>query len=179
MKKDNTPLIETERLILRRFTDDDVAEMFLIYSDEEVNEFLPWFPFQSVEETREYLHNNIFADYAKDIAYRYAVVYKQSNQVIGYVSLGGFDERTASGELGYGLRKQFWGQGIIPEASKAVLEKLKENGFHFVTATHDVNNPKSEKVMQKLGMTYRSSYDEMWQPKNFKVTFKLYRMDFQ
>ena len=178
MKKENTPSLETERLILRKFTDDDVEDMFLIYSDEEVNQFLPWFPFQTVQETRDYLYNNIFKEYAKDIAFRYAVVYKPTNQVIGYVSLGGIDEKNASGDLGYGLRKEYWNQGIITEASKAVLEKLKENGFQFITATHDVNNPKSGEVMQKLGMTYRYSYDEMWQPKNFMVTFKLYRIDF-
>lgn len=42
MEKENTTLIETERLILRKFTDEDIPDMFLIYSDKDVNEFLPW-----------------------------------------------------------------------------------------------------------------------------------------
>ena len=58
----NTPTLETERLILRRFTENDLKAMYLIYSDEEANRFLPWFPVKSMEETRKlfeerYMHN--------------------------------------------------------------------------------------------------------------------------
>lgn len=179
MKNENTPLLETERLILRRFTDMDIGDMFLIYGDRDVNEFLPWFPFETVEETRDYLHHTIYKEYEKSAAYRYAVALKPSGQAVGYVSLCNIDEKKASGELGYGLRKEYWNRGIITEACEAVLKRLRENGFRSVAATHDVNNPKSGKVMQKLGMTYRASYDEMWQPKNYMVTFRLYQIDFE
>jgi len=178
IKKENTPYIETERLILRKFIESDIPDMFRIYSDTEVNTFLPWFPLESEEETREYLHDHIFAEYKKEIAYRYAIVWKKTNHVIGYVSIGSIDEEQACGDLGYGLMKDYWNRGIMAEASKAVLEKAEENGFRYVTATHDINNPSSGKVMLKSGMTYRYSYDEQWQPKDFKVTFKLYRIDF-
>ena len=43
----NTPTIETERLILRKFTLDDLEAIYQIYSDGEVNRLLPWFPLQS------------------------------------------------------------------------------------------------------------------------------------
>ncbi|WP_282139713.1 GNAT family N-acetyltransferase [Cytobacillus oceanisediminis] len=52
VKKLNTPTINTERLILRKFTDSDLKDMYEIYSDEEVNKFLSWFPFQSIAETK-------------------------------------------------------------------------------------------------------------------------------
>lgn len=178
MKKENTPVIHTDRLTLRKFTFDDVDDMFLIYTDEEVNRFLPWFPFKSEDETQNYLRENIFADYEKDIAYRYAVVLKETRRVIGYVSINGIDPVKACGDLGYGLRKEFWNRGLITEASRAVLERLKSAGFRSVTATHDVNNPGSGRVMEKSGMSYRYSYDELWQPKNFWVTFRLYQIDF-
>lgn len=48
----NTPILETERLILRKFTEDDLEAMFKIYSDKEVNRFLPWFPLSTLEETK-------------------------------------------------------------------------------------------------------------------------------
>ena len=54
---------------------------------------------------------------------------------------------------------------------------LRSAGFPFVTATHDVNNPNSGKVMKKLGMTYRYSYREKWQPKDIWVTFRMYELD--
>ena len=46
----NTPALETERLILRKFCADDIAALFSIFSDEEVNMYLPWFPLSSLEE---------------------------------------------------------------------------------------------------------------------------------
>lgn len=52
MNPANTPLLETERLVLRRFAEDDLEALFNIYSDEEVNTYLPWFPLTSQEEAR-------------------------------------------------------------------------------------------------------------------------------
>ena len=59
-----------------------------------------------------------------------------------------------------------------------MLAELAENGFKFVTATHDENNPGSGRVMEKIGMVYQHSYIEQWQPKDIPVTFRLYRKDF-
>lgn len=50
-------------------------------------------------------------------------------------------------------------------------------GLPCLTATHDVENPASGRVMEKLGMTYRYSYVEQWQPKDLRVTFRLYQLD--
>ena len=47
----------------------------------------------------------------------------------------------------------------------------------YLTATHDVNNPRSGNVMRALGMRYRYSYEELWQPKNFFVTFRMYQIN--
>lgn len=51
---DNTPLIETERLILRKFTEDDLPALFSILGDEEVNLYLPWFTLKSIDEARTF-----------------------------------------------------------------------------------------------------------------------------
>lgn len=175
---ESTPPLETERLMLRKFTFDDIDDMYSIYSDESVNKFLPWFPFASKAETEKYLRENIMPQYENQFSCRYCVELKETGKVIGYVSLGCIDLKNRSGDLGYGLMKEYWNRGIITEASKEILKWLKDCGFRCITATHDVNNPASGEVMKKLGMKYRCSYDEMWQPKNFKVTFKLYRIDF-
>lgn len=50
----NTPVLETERLVLRKFMEDDLPELFDIYSDEDVNKYLPWFPLKSMEETKTF-----------------------------------------------------------------------------------------------------------------------------
>lgn len=59
-----------------------------------------------------------------------------------------------------------------------MLARLKENGFRYITATHDIHNPASGEVMKKIGMKYCYSYAEQWQPKDFRVIFNLYRIDF-
>ena len=79
--------------------------------------------------------------------------------------------------MGYGLRKGFWNRVIVTKAGRWVLEQLKIDGVPFITATHDVNNPRSGAVMKKLGMTYQYSYIEYWKPKGFLVTFRMYPLN--
>ena len=75
------------------------------------------------------------------------------------------------------LCREFWHKGIVTEAGQAVVERLKEDGMPYITATHDINNPRSGKVMQRLGMRYAYSYEEQWQPKNILVTFRMYQLN--
>lgn len=60
----------------------------------------------------------------------------------------------------------------------AVIEQAKKDGIPYITATHDINNPRSGNVMKKLGMIYCYSYEEQWQPKNFPVIFRMYQLNF-
>ena len=73
----NTPMLETERLILRKFTENDLEALFLILKDEEVNRFLPWFPMKNLEETREFYEERYAAQYAKPQGYAYAICLKE------------------------------------------------------------------------------------------------------
>lgn len=172
---ENTPRLETERLVLRKFDENDLEDMLLLYGDESVNTFLPWFPMKTREEVRAYLYGNIFPCYRKTVAYTYAVVLKQECCVIGYVHI---NDIGGSNDIGYALRREYWHKGITFEACAAVVKRVEQAGFPFITATHDVNNPYSGEVMKKLGMTYRYSYREQWQPKNISVIFRMYQLDF-
>ena len=82
-----------------------------------------------------------------------------------------------SNDFGYGLKKEYWNKGIITEASKKVIEKLKNDNIKYITATHDINNIASGEVMKKIGMHYKYSYEELWQPKNILVTFRMYQLN--
>ncbi len=170
----NTPILETERLILRKFTRDDLAYLFKIYGDTEVNIFLPWFPLKSMEEAEAFFEERYSPLYARPSGYGYAVCLKSDNIPVGYVNVSTDDGH----DLGYGLRREFWGRGIIREGAGAVLHQVKKDGMAYVTATHDVNNPRSGGVMKALGMTYKYSYSELWQPKNLMVTFRMYQLNF-
>lgn len=170
----NTPVLKTRRLELRQFTQRDIAALFAIYGNRTANEFLPWFPLQDEGETKRLFQEKYEDFYKNSQQYRYAVC-KTGGEPIGYVHLEAKEE---SHDLGYALLPQFWGQGIITEACRAVIQQAKKDGIAYITATHDRNNPASGRVMQKLGMRYCYTYREQWQPKNFSVDFRLYQMNF-
>ena len=65
----------------------------------------------------------------------------------------------------------------MSEACRAVVGQLKKDGIPYITATHDVKNPRSGGVMRQLGMKYRYSYEELVQPKNVLVTFRMYQLN--
>ncbi len=170
----NTPRIETQRLILRKFTQNDIEALYLILADEEVNTFLPWFPLKDLEEARRFFEARYAANYEKPQAYAYAICLKEDDIPIGYIKVD-MDE---SHDFGYGLRKEFWHRGIVTEAAKAIVAQVKKDGLPYITATHDVNNPRSGGVMRQVGMQYQYSYEEQWQPKDILVTFRMYQLNF-
>lgn len=171
---ENTPLLSTERLILRKFTDKDIEALFAIYKDEEVNTYLPWFPLQSLVEAKEFYEEKYAKAYKQPNGYKYAICLKNDNVPIGYVHVSMDNNH----DLGYGLRKEFWHQGIVSEAVRAVIEQLKHDGFPYITATHDIKNLRSGGVMKQVGMYYQYSYEEQWQPKDILVTFRMYQLNF-
>lgn len=61
----NTPTLETEHLILRRFTEDDLDALFLILKDKSVNKFLPWYPVKDLEETKKFYKERYATKYAE------------------------------------------------------------------------------------------------------------------
>ncbi len=172
---ENTPTIVTDRLILRRFVEIDVDDFFALMSDQEVNQYLPLFVMKEKSEAAEYLDARFIKRYNDPFGYRYAVCLKSDNRPIGYVVLSDGDAH----DFGYALSKEHWNCGIITEAASAILDRIVSSGLRFITATHDVNNPASGEVMKKLGMTYRYSYREQWQPKNISVVFRMYQLNFQ
>lgn len=174
MVNENTPKIETDRLILRKLINDDADALMEILSDTQVNEFLPWFPLKNIDEAKKFLQERFLSYYDKPSIYRYAICLKEDNKPVGYVWLSDSE----SNDFGYGLKKEFWHKGIVTEAAKAVVERIKNAGYAYITATHDINNPRSGDVMKKLGMSYKYSYIEQWQPKDITVTFRMYQINF-
>lgn len=171
---ENTPTLQTGRLLLRRFAPDDAAALWELLRDEQVNRFLPWFPVQTQAEADSFLQQRFLESYTRPSGYRYAICLAGENRPVGYVWLSD-DE---SHDFGYALRQDCWGRGLVTEAAAAVLQRIAAAGYPYITATHDVQNPASGRVMQKLGMTYCYSYREQWQPKDIPVVFRMYQRSF-
>lgn len=161
--------IQTERLILRAFCENDIEAIYHIFSDSQTNQFLPWFPLTSLAEASQF-----YDDKYQNNDWHYAICLKENNIPIGYIHIGQDD----SHDFGYGLHHDYWHQGLMSEACQATIHQLKEEGIPYITATYDRKNPYSGEVMKKIGMQYQYSYEEMWQPKNKHVVFRMYQLNF-
>lgn len=169
----NTPTLKTQRLILRKFNDNDLKALYEILSDKEVNQFLPWFPLKNLDEAKIFYQERYVSIYQKEQGYAYAICLKENNLPIGYVNV----EIPDANELGYGLKKEYWHQGIVSEAAEAVIKQAKKDGICYITATHDIKNIHSGNVMKKIGMHYCYSYKEVVMPKNIPVIFRMYQIN--
>ncbi|MDE6200776.1 MAG: GNAT family N-acetyltransferase [Clostridiales bacterium] len=153
MEHKGTQTIETERLILRRFELSDAQNMFDNYcGKEKVTEFLSWDAHKTVEDTKSYLTDVVLPNYDFINTYCWAIVWKETNQVIGCIDVCVKDERKRCAELGWVIGDEYWGRGIMPEAARSVLKYLFAVGYERIQATHNIANKKSGRVMEKIGM---------------------------
>ena len=136
--------IETERLILKPVTLDDAPAMFQWESDPEVNRYMPYPLYKSVDETRAWI-SSITPDALEFGFYR-----KDNGQLIGSGGVG----KNADGahELGYNLRRDAWGQGYATEAAQAMLAWAYHSlGVRDFALNHAILNKASENVARKCG----------------------------
>ena len=153
MNKAGTQRIETDRLILRRFRSEDAEDMYANWaSDPEVTRFLTWPAHSSVDVTKALLTDWI-PRYKDGGFFNWAMEYKDTGKVIGNISVVRLIESIDAAEMGYCMSRAYWGQGLMPEALRAVMDYLFDVvGLNRIAACHDVNNPKSGRVMDKAGM---------------------------
>lgn len=153
-----TRQIETERLILRRFTVEDADKMYENWAnDPEVTKYLTWPTHQDVETTKAVLKDWV-AGYEKENQYQWCIALKEKNEPIGSISVVGSCEKANSVEIGYCIGRAFWHQGYTSEALAAVMKFfLDEAGAARIQARHDAKNPHSGDVMKKCGMKYEGT----------------------
>jgi RimJ/RimL family protein N-acetyltransferase len=138
----------TDSLILRPFRANDAEAMYRNWTyDPRVAKYCRWFPHKSLEETQAYLQICLNAEYC------WAITLKENDEPIGVIDLVGINS-VGVPEIGYVLMHDKWGQGIMTEAVKAVVEELFKNGYKKVGACHNIDNPASGRVMEKAGMKY-------------------------
>ena len=151
-------VIETERLILRAFKESDLEDFYAYASVPGVGEMAGWPHHQSIETSKSILR--LFIEETEV----FAIFHKAEGRVIG--SLGvhapppwtGRDERYRhlnAFKIGYVLSKNFWGQGIMPEAVKAVINHgFDKLGIDAFTCEHFTENNQSRRVIEKIGFEF-------------------------
>ena len=155
MEHIGTRQIETERLILRRYTMGDVADAYQNwFSDPDVAMYMQWDAHTDILQTEEWIKRFI-TDYENTNFYRWVITLKSDDKVIGAIGFNVPKDYDCVADVAYSLSKRFWNQGIVSEALKAVLRyALIDVGLNRVEAFHAIDNPASGKVMQKAGMTF-------------------------
>lgn len=147
--------IQTPRLLLRRWNDDDLAPMAEINADPEVMRWIadgsvrdPGQTAQSIELWEEEWDEEGFGLFAVELL--------ASGELIGFTGLSVprfLPEVLPAVEIGWRLGRQYWGQGYASEAAHAALEfALQDRGLDRVVSISTVGNDASENVMRKLGM---------------------------
>ena len=155
-------ILETKRLLLRRFVTNDLDDLFKFYSDPDVIRYIPDAP-RSYEETREELewHRNGHPEFSE--LGLWATIYKETGQFIGRCGLLPW---TIDGqhevEVAFAFAKAYWGQGLATEAAQALVHYGFEHlGLSRLICLIDHDNEGSIKVATKIGMTFeKESKDE-------------------
>jgi ribosomal-protein-alanine N-acetyltransferase len=153
-----TVTLETPRLILRRFTLDDAADMFENWaSDDEVTRFLSWPTHTSVEVSKKVAAQWV-EEYKSEKYYQWCIELKETGRAIGSIAVVDIKDKVDAVEIGYVIGKAYWHQGIMSEAFAAVIDYLfNKVGLNRIEARHDPHNPNSGKVMLKCGLKYEGT----------------------
>ena len=153
MKHQGTVPIETQRLSLRRFTQEDIPLVFANWaSNPHVTQYLVWSSHRTQAETTVMVERWLKGYRHKDFS-EWAVVEKATGQLIGSIGLMGCGSRKQA-EAGYCLGEDWWGRGYAAEALEAVLDfAFCQVGYASVMAKHAMENRASGRVMEKAGMS--------------------------
>lgn len=150
-----TITVETDRLILRQFSNEDASAMFHSWSsDEAVAQYMRWDAHKSIEETERIISAWI-NDYERFDFYLWAITLKETNELIGSIGMFSVNTHDMCYEVAYNIGRYFWNRGYVSEALKSVLRfGLQQVGINRIEAYHSINNPASGKVMLKSGMRF-------------------------
>lgn len=158
MEHQGTKYLQTERLILRPFQIDDAKSVYENWaSDSEVTKYLTWLPHVSVDVSRKYIEFCIDG-YNEKTTYQWGIELKETHELIGNISVVHIEEDIESMELGWVIGRTWWRNGYMSEAASCVIEFLfNDVQAKRICAKHDIHNPHSGAVMQKVGMQYEGT----------------------
>lgn len=154
--------IETERLILRPWCEDDAESLFAFAKDPAVGPIAGWPTHTSVENSREIIRNVLAVNET------YAVCLKTDNKAIGSIGLmigtqSNLDLPETEGEIGYWIGVPFWGMGLIPEATKELIRHaFVDLNLETLWCGYFEGNAKSKRVQEKCGFVYHHTNKDIY-----------------
>ena len=159
-------IAETERLILRRYQQEDLQDLFEYLSDREVVAYEPYKPL-TFDETKENLKWRVGTDEM------IAVELKKSRKMIGNVYMGKREFEAL--EMGYVFNRNYWGHGYAAESCRTLIQQAFSNGIHRIYAECDPFNERSWKLLEELGFQREAYFRKnvfFWKDENGKEIWK-------
>mgnify|MGYP002625699215 CR=1 FL=1 len=152
-------MLTTKRLLLRPWEMSDAEDLFQYAKDPAIGPAAGWQPHQSVEESKAVIQSVLNGKEC------YAVCLLSDGKAIGAIELMFNRDSTKECELGYWIAKPFWGQGLIPEAARALLRRaFDELGVETVWCGYYDGNGKSKRVQEKVGFRYQYTKEHVAVP---------------
>lgn len=152
-----TVVLETNRLILRRFTQNDLEQTFNhCWCEQDVWKWTSYAPMKNLEEVKT--KANMFTDnwikaYDRLNRYSWAIQLKETGEVIGRYFGMNPDDEISQVELACEIGSRWWNRGLMTEATKRVIQFfIEEVGMNRVYAWYADGNPASGRMQEKSGM---------------------------
>lgn len=154
-------VIETKRLRLRPWLESDAQSLYTYAKDSQVGPIAGWPVHTSVEDSLQVIRNVLA------VPETYAVCLKTDDVAIGSIGLmigakSNLPLPETEGEIGYWIGVPFWGQGLIPEAARALIRHAFEDlGLQTLWCGYFDGNEKSKRVQEKCGFRYHHTHENM------------------
>ncbi|MEB3198425.1 MAG: GNAT family N-acetyltransferase [Candidatus Sericytochromatia bacterium] len=149
------PTLTTPRLRLRPLTLEDAPAIFAYAQDPEVSRYTAWEPHRSLADSEAFIRDYALPRYAAGLPEPYGLTLPGDDRVVGTVGCFAVTPDRHTMELAYALARPLWGQGLVCEAARALLDHVFA---HFpvrrLQARCKQENLASARVMEKLGMRH-------------------------
>lgn len=144
------PILTTKRLIIRQLSHDDQLDIFALRSDAEINKYLDRKPSTTVEDALRFI-DNVNENVKNNTSIYWAITLNETNTLVGTICLYNFSTVNNSCEVGYELKTNFQGQGIMKEALELVINYTFETlQFCEIIAFTHKENQQSTKLLTTL-----------------------------
>lgn len=148
------PILETERLILRKVTIEDIQDMYLYGSDEEVSKYVTWNTHETISDTKGFVEF-VLNKYENKQVSPWGIECKENGKFIGTIDFVWWQPNNKTAEIGYVISKDYWRKGLTSEVAKEIIKfGFEKMDLVRIQARCDVENIGSARVMEKAGMSF-------------------------
>lgn len=175
-KLGETPILETERLFLRKFRLEDVQDVFEYCKEPETARYVTWDAHKTPEDTLRFLQWAT-GRYKTGEPGDWAIMDKATGHIIGSMGLVGVEQGNRCCEVGYVIGRDHWGKGFTTEALTRMVRFLfEECGFNRIQAMCCEENAGSARVLEKAGFAYEGLLLQRMRMKDRFWNLRLYAL---